>query len=191
MSFSMSVNRGGKPGLATALSAKPLLFGKSAVDYGWMLHVAGMGYIAYQAFNGNNVLETIGVNAPLYKVAVVAIAEGARAIFSLANVWEDEINYVASTVLVAVLLSMGGADVTKLPNELASQVKYQVAKTSNSPLIGETWQGCTLYNPVINRELTLAERHQCIELKNSNQMTKTWAKNCGCSTTSQQVKFAQ
>ena len=182
MSFSMSVNRGGKPGLATALSAKPLLFGKSAVDYGWMLHVAGMGYIAYQAFHANNVLETIGVNAPLYKVAVVAIAEAARAIFSLANVWEDEINYVASTVLVAVLLSMGGADVTKLPNELASQVKYQV---------GETWQGCTFYNPVINRELTLAERHQCIELKNSNQMTKTWAKNCGCSTTAQQVKFAQ
>ena len=186
MSFSVAVNRNGKPGLATPLSAKPIFMNRSVIDYGWMSHLAASVWMGYHAFHGNNPLEWMGLNAPAYKIGVVALAEGARAIFSLADVWESEMYYAASTLLVLVLLSMGGADVSKPAQQLLSNASASAAQII--PAIPDTRTGCTFFNPKLGRELTLAERHQCMELKDSGQMTKVWAKNCGCST-AQQVSY--
>ena len=186
MSFSVAVNRNGKPGLATWLSAKPIFLNRSVIDYGWITHFAASAWMGYHAFHGENPLGWIGLDAPAYKIGVVALAEGARAAFSLANVWEEEINYAASTLLVLVLLSMGGADVAKPAQQLLNNASASAAQIVQT--IPDTRTGCTFFNPKLGRELTLAERHQCMELKSSGQMTKIWARNCGCST-AQQVGY--
>ena len=105
--------------IATILSTKPLLMGMSAVDIGWFFHLLAAMWMGYYAFHGENPLAFTGLHAPAYKIGVVAIAEGARAILSMANVWEEEINWLASTVLVMVLLTMGGADIERLHHQAA------------------------------------------------------------------------
>lgn len=157
--------------ITTVFSTKKLLFGLSAIDLGWLLHIFIAAWIGYYAFHGHNPLQWLGLDAPPYKMAVVAIAEGARAILSMTNVWEEEINWAASTILVLVLLTAGGADVSRLPSVGLSgtqQVSYKPFQ-------------CTFYNNRLGRQLTDAEKGECVAHMSGSMMDVKWAKNCGCS----------
>lgn len=166
--------------IVTPLSTKPLVMGLTAVDIGWVFHLMASLWMGYHAFHGDNPLAWMGLNAPAYKIGVVALAEGARAILSMADVWEAEINYVASTVLVLVLLSAGGADMNRVGqvvpsfNYHASVANVQSAKKYNI-------NQCTFTSSVLNRALNAKEKEECIAINKLGMMDDKWAKNCGCS----------
>ncbi|HRJ54234.1 MAG TPA: hypothetical protein PLE99_15855 [Candidatus Thiothrix moscowensis] len=165
--------------IATVLSTKPLLMGMSAVDIGWFFHLLAAMWMGYFAFHGENPLEFTGLNAPPYKIGVVAIAEGARAILSMANVWEEEINWVASTVLVLVLMTAGGADVNRIPQAVPGfQYNSNMAVVSNKQY---DMSQCSFYSGVLGRQLTQQEKNECIQMNNNGSLDSKWAKNCGCS----------
>ena len=86
-------------------------YGLTPVNWLWAGHVGLSAWLGYQVWSGVNPFAAIGMDAPLYKVGIVAIMEGARAILSIANVYEEEINWLASTLLIVVLMTASGADV--------------------------------------------------------------------------------
>lgn len=168
--------------IATSLSTKPLIMGLTAVDIGWVLHLFVAIWIGYHAFHGNNPLAWLGLDAPPYKIGVVALAEGTRAILSMANVWEEEINWAASTVLVLVLLSAGGADMSRI-SDVSPSFDYSptLASVSHGEKHTYTLNQCTFVSPVLGRALTQAEKAECVVMHKSGLMNAKWAKNCGCS----------
>ncbi len=164
--------------IATSLSTKPLVMGLTAIDIGWVFHLMAAVWMSYHAFHGNNPLLWLGLNAPPYKIGVVALAEGARAILSMANVWEEEINWAASTVLVLVLLTAGGADVSRVTSAVPSfQYNSNVASVTHKYDMNQ----CTFISPVLNRALNQEEKAECISVNKAGMMNAKWAKNCGCS----------
>lgn len=166
--------------IATALSTKPLLMGMSAVDIGWVFHLVAAVWMGYHAFHGDNPLAWLGLNAPAYKIGVVAIAEGARAVLSMSNVWEEEINWLASTVLVLVLLSAGGADMHRVGNAVPS-FNYNSNVASVGDVRKYDMSKCSFYNSVLNRALSQEEKSECIAINKAGAMDNKWARNCGCS----------
>ena len=165
--------------IATILSTKPLLMGMSAVDIGWFFHLLAAMWMGYYAFHGENPLAFTGLHAPAYKIGVVAIAEGARAILSMANVWEEEINWLASTVLVMVLLTMGGADIERIADGAPSiQYNANIAQVANKHY---DMIQCNFYSPILGRALNQQEKNECIQINKAGSLDSKWAKNCGCS----------
>ncbi len=170
--------------IATSLSTKPLIMGLTAVDIGWVLHLFVAVWIGYHAFHGHNPLLWLGLDAPPYKIGVVALAEGTRAILSMANVWEEEINWAASTVLVLVLLSAGGADMSRITDvSVSPSFDYSptVASISHTEKHKYTLSQCSFINPVLGRALTQTEKAECVVMNKAGLMDAKWAKNCGCS----------
>lgn len=165
--------------IATMLSTKPLLMGMSAVDIGWLFHLLAAVWMGYYAFHGQNPLEFTGLNAPAYKIGVVAIAEGARAILSMANVWEEEINWLASTVLVLILMTAGGADINNVSSAIPNTFQYNanVATIVTQHDMGQ----CSFYSSVLNRPLNQQEKNECIAMNKAGTLNNKWARNCGCS----------
>ena len=164
--------------IVTPLSTKPLVMGLTAVDVGWVFHLMASLWMGYHAFHGDNPLAWLGLNAPAYKIGVVALAEGARAILSMADVWEEEINYVASTVLVLVLLSAGGADMDRVSQVVPSfNYHASVANVQKKYNINQ----CSFNSSVLNRALTAKEKEEWIAINKLGMMDEKKKKNCGCS----------
>ena len=174
-----SIDKDPRTRIATVLSTKPLVMGMSAVDIGWVFHLIASMWMGYHAFHGDNPLAFLGLHAPAYKIGVVAIAEGARAILSMSNVWEEEINWLASTVLVLVLLSAGGADMNRVGTVMPS-FQYN----SNVASVGEVkkydMSKCSFNNHVLGRALNQEEKAECIAINKAGAMDMKWARNCGC-----------
>jgi hypothetical protein len=166
--------------IATMLSTKPLLMGMSAVDLGWMIHLVAAVYMGYYAFQGQNPLDFTGLNAPPYKIGVVAIAEGARAILSMANVWEEEINWAASTILVLVLMTAGGADMDRTSNAMPNSFQFN-SNIAQVQAKKYDMSQCSFYSAVLARSLSQAEKNECIGMNRAGTLDSKWAKNCGCS----------
>lgn len=165
--------------IATMLSTKPLLMGMSAVDIGWLFHLLAAVWMGYYAFHGQNPLDFTGLDAPPYKIGVVAIAEGSRAILSMANVWEEEINWLASTVLVLVLMTAGGADINNVSSAMPNTFQYNpnIAIVQSAQYdMGQ----CSFYSSVLNRPLSQQEKSECIAMNKAGTLDSKWAKNCGC-----------
>ncbi|MDD5392793.1 MAG: hypothetical protein PHE17_07215 [Thiothrix sp.] len=164
--------------IATMLSTKPLFMGMSAVDIGWLFHLIAAVWMGYYAFHGENPLSFTGLNAPPYKIGVVALAEGARAILSMANVWEEEINWVASTVLVLILMTAGGADMNRV-----SQAVPGFQYNSNIAFVQARqydMSQCSFYSSVLGRSLNQQEKNECLAMNKAGTLDGKWAKNCGC-----------
>jgi len=150
----------GIAGIKTMLSTRRF-YGLTPIDWGWAGHIAAGAFVAWQAWNGTNVFEGIGVDAPLYKVGVVAVAEVARAIMSIANVWEEEINWFASSLLVLVLVTSGGGDVTKLAGEIPVPRFDYSANVAQAPKV------CVWKNTDSGKTLNEAEIKWCAETKSA------------------------
>ena len=163
--------------IATMLSTQPLFMGMSAIDLGWVLHLLAAMWMGYYAFHGQNALAFTGLDAPPYKIGVVAIAEGARAILSMANVWEEEINWFASTILVLVLMTAGGAEMNRVSNAIPSfNYGTNVASVAKQYDMSQ----CSFYSPILGRNLNQQEKNECLSMNKAGVMDSKWARNCGC-----------